>query len=366
MLSALLRPKELAVHRAEMRSMRVSYRIVLGLAGVLCLPSLQAYAQDMTRSARPGMGQVLAQASPTQVAQARSKGSGQAAQQASSSGELRQRVEQLEEQILDMQVVVGTLESLARNAGGASPSMTGAPIGSGADSARIDALETQVRALTAQIEQLSDQIRALSGGTGVETRSVQRERSVERESLSAGSSTAVAANPEVNFGFGATIIRRGEDSSSSDPIGEILREEVQPESGSQYALAAPGDPKQEYEVAYGYLLQQNYSAAEQAFQEFLQRYPNDPLAGNAQYWLGETFYVRGQYKAAASAFLKGYQNYGNSAKAPDSLLKLAMSLDRLGQKEAACSSFDELEARFPNAPSHVKTRALTERQRVGC
>src|SRR5690606_34306974 len=139
------------------------------------------------------------------------------------------------------------------------------------------------------------------------------------------------------------------------------------DAGSQIAFATPGlgggDPKQAYEAAYGYLLQQNYSAAESAFEDFLKRYPEDALAGNAQYWLGESLYVRGQYKAAASAFLKGYQTYQRSAKAPDSLLKLAMSLDRLGQKDAACSSFEELNSRFPNAPSHVKTRAQTERQR---
>jgi tol-pal system protein YbgF len=125
-------------------------------------------------------------------------------------------------------------------------------------------------------------------------------------------------------------------------------------------------PKQLYETAYGYLLQRDYGAAEAAFDEFLRHHPNDPLAGNAQYWLGESLYVRGQYRAAAGAFLKGYQTYSKSAKAPESLLKLAMSLQRLGQKDAACSSFSELTTKFPSAPSHVKTTAQTERQRAGC
>src|SRR5262249_59373494 len=58
-------------------------------------------------------------------------------------------------------------------------------------------------------------------------------------------------------------------------------------------------PKQLYETAYGYLLQRDYGAAEAAFQDFLQRFPNDPLAGNAQYWLGESLFVRGQYRSAA-------------------------------------------------------------------
>ena len=98
------------------------------------------------------------------------------------------------------------------------------------------------------------------------------------------------------------------------------------------ALPLPLDstnPKELYETAYGYLLQRDYGAAQAAFDDFLAKYPNDSLSGNAQYWLGETHFVRGQYKAAAGAFLKGYQTYAQSAKAPDSLLKLAMSLDRL-------------------------------------
>ncbi len=336
-------------------------RYLLGLAGALLLSAGQAQAQQATTFTADS-GQRVAQAAPIQLAQARTKANaGQSSGAASADSGLRQRVEQLEGQFLDMQVIVGTLESLARNAGTATPSMTSAPagLGSGADAARIDALETQVRALTMQLEQLSEQIRALGAG-GVT-------RSISREPLPPASSDPVALDSTPNIDFGATVIKPGD---GSDPIGQILSDEAPAGFGSQLALAAPGpgggDPKQDYETAYGYLLQQNYSAAEGAFEDFLRRYPDDPLAGNAQYWLGESLYVRGQYKAAASAFLKGYQTYGDGAKAPDSLLKLAMSLDRLGQKDAACSSFDELNARFPNAPSHVKTRALTERQRVGC
>ena len=74
--------------------------------------------------------------------------------------------------------------------------------------------------------------------------------------------------------------------------------------------------------------------------------PNDPLAGNAQYWIGETYYVRGQYKNAADAFLKGYKKYKSSEKAPDTLLRLGMALAELGQKDAACS--DAQRAATPN------------------
>lgn len=283
----------------------------------------------------------------------------------SSDAALRQRVEQLEEQLVDMQVVIGTLESLARSGGGAA-SGRAAPAGGSApsDNARLDGIETQIRALTSQLDQLSLDVRASTG----------QPRRAGAEPAGGGS-----ASTSVPSSFGSTTVTSGD----ADPINGLLDEapEAPAPPRAEKSEAAPGplaaadpapaegeggNPKELYERAYGFLLQQNYTAAETAFDSFLKRFPNDSLSGNAQYWLGESYFVRGQYKPAASAFLKGYETYSKSAKAPDSLLKLAMSLDRLGQKDAACSSYSELETRFPNAAPHVKTRAQTERQRVGC
>lgn len=266
--------------------------------------------------------------------------------------QLRQRVEQLEEQLVDLQVVIGTLESLARTTGTASSSSPPARGGGFAapDSGRLESMEVQIKALTAQVEQLADQLRAGEG-----------------RRASAGVAPTRPSAPPAVAGFGSTTV-----SGGSDPVARVLNEDPQaPPAGRQVATApaTAGDPagaKQLYETAYGYLLQQNYGAAEASFDEFLQKYPNDALSGNAQYWLGESHFVRGNYKVAASAFLKGYQTYARSAKAPDSLLKLAMSLDRLGQRDAACSSFNELTQRFPQAPTHVRTRADSERRRLGC
>jgi tol-pal system protein YbgF len=287
---------------------------------------------------------------------------------------LRQRVEALEEQLADMQVMVGTLESLAKGVSSAGSASARANPGAAAaldaaDAGRLDGLETQIRALAAQLEQLQDQVRALGGRNGALT-----------------TSTTVAGNEQQlpgrggalpdKSGFGAVTV--SPDSGKKDDIGRLINEPagntggggqvagggLQQSSGAQEGGDA--DPKALYSTAYGYLIQRDYGAAETAFDDFLRRYPNHPLAGNATYWMGESLFVRGQYRAAASAFLKGYQTYGKSEKAPESLLKLAMSLQRLGQKDAACSSFNELNVKFPNAPARVKSAAQSERQRVGC
>ncbi len=282
---------------------------------------------------------------------------------AADSGALSKRVQQLEEQLVDMQVVIGTLETMKSGGGGSASSAGYGPAagsnyggggygGGGADTARLDGMETQIRALTAQIEQLSRDVRAISGGrrgslqTGGPAYAAAPQGSGARQSVNDAATSY--------GGFGSTTVTRG----NNDAIGGYLSRGGTATGG--------GNPKQDYERAYGHLLQEDYGAAETAFRDFLAKYPNHGLSGNAQYWLGESYYVRGAYKTAATAFLEGYERHRKSAKAPDSLLKLAMSLDRMGQRDAACSSLSELSARYPNAAPHVQRRAKSERRRAGC
>jgi tol-pal system protein YbgF len=96
----------------------------------------------------------------------------------------------------------------------------------------------------------------------------------------------------------------------------------------------------------------------------LRRFPQDRLAPDAQYWLGESLYFQRRFKPAGQAFLKVIEQHKGSDKVPNSLLKLAMSLEQLGQKD--CGIFAELEQRQPNAPADVKAKARTLKQRQGC
>ncbi len=273
---------------------------------------------------------------------------------------LRSRVEQLEEQLVDLQVTIGTLESLARTSGsGASsgayrpPASAGSMADSSGTSSRVDGLEIQLRALVGQVEQLSDQVRTLNSRRGA---------APDAGDTRVAGVLPPPVLPAAASGFGSTTVT----PAGGDQIGRIIGDDTARPMPAAVPGGDAGNPKQLYETAYGYLLQQNYGAAETAFDDFLARHPNDALAGNAQYWLGEAFFVRSQYKQAAGAFLKGYQTYSRSAKAPDSLLKLAMSLDRLGQKDAACTSYGELTTRFPTASQNIKARADSERRRLAC
>lgn len=131
-------------------------------------------------------------------------------------------------------------------------------------------------------------------------------------------------------------------------------------------LPANSTPEKQYEHAFELLRQSDYDKAEKAFTDFLAKNKGHQLAGNAQYWLGETYYVRNKFQDAAVAFAEGVQKYPKNNKAADNLLKLGMSLQQLNQKKDACTAFNQLITKFPEASASVKRRADTERRRLNC
>ena len=170
--------------------------------------------------------------------------------------------------------------------------------------------------------------------------------------------------------------------AASDPFGSPAKPSAAPSAAKapekapekpaekQTAALAPppanSTPEKQYEHAFELLRQSDYDKAEKAFTEFLAKNKNHQLAGNAQYWLGETYYVRNKFQDAAVAFAEGVQKYPKNNKAADNLLKLGMSLQQLNQKKDACTAFNQLISKFPEASASVKRRADTERRRLNC
>lgn len=135
---------------------------------------------------------------------------------------------------------------------------------------------------------------------------------------------------------------------------------------AQNNILPSGTMQSQYDFAFSLLKQGNYEEAGQAFQEFLQLYPQQELAGNAAYWLGESYYARKDYQRSAQIFAEGFKNYPGSSKAPDNLLKLALSFSNLGSTVEACSTLKVLGQRFPQATPTILERMRSERQRLNC
>jgi tol-pal system protein YbgF len=131
-------------------------------------------------------------------------------------------------------------------------------------------------------------------------------------------------------------------------------------------MAPSNTPKDEYDLAYGYVLRKDYALAEESLRAFLKKHPADRLAPDANYWLGESMFQRQRYREAAESFLNVSTKHESSAKAPDSLLRLGQSLAALKEKDAACATLGEIGRKYPKATANVKQAAERELKRAGC
>ncbi len=180
------------------------------------------------------------------------------------------------------------------------------------------------------------------------------------QDLAAGGNAAAQAN---DGGFEGQVLVPGNDAGQTDvAVGEGV---AQADGIEQVSLQAEDSPDALYKTANEALLRRQFPEAEAGFRNFLGKYPDHNLAGSAQYWLGETFYVQGDVRQAAQNFLEAYKKYPKSRRAPDSLLKLGMSLTKMGQKDQACAALNSVNTEFPRAVE-AKKRASAEYKRAGC
>ena len=131
-----------------------------------------------------------------------------------------------------------------------------------------------------------------------------------------------------------------------------------PAAGASAAAAAgtpadssSGEDKGAYQAAFNLLKDGQYDRAIAAFQKFLATYPDSSLADNAQYWLGEAYYVNRSFPEAQSAFQRMVDKYPQSRKLADALLKIGYCRYELKQWESARAVLGQVVARFTDTPA---------------
>lgn len=214
---------------------------------------------------------------------------------------------------------------------------------------RLNQMESQIRTLTGQIEQFDFGLRQI------------------RDRMQALASDIDFRLTALEKGGVPNAAAPGETPTESGDGGTTDSESM---SGSASAAGSDalsaGSPKEQYNRAKSLLRRANYQEAEQALLAFVAAYPDGALTGNALYWLGETYYVRGEFKLAAIRFAEGYKKFPDHPKGPDNLLKLGMSFGKLSKKREACASLSQIGRQYPNATSVIRRTATAQRKKLGC
>lgn len=248
-------------------------------------------------------------------------------------------------------------------------------------SLRITQLENEIRRLTGQNEELIHRVGELElqlekSKSDTELRLKALESGTPRAGppgmAAAGASgnvvpsrpnssqTAVATNEVSGAHKGARVL--GTIRSGPMTSGSSIARAVEPPKA-----AMTETPEQLYDRAHSLIVKhRKYGEAERVLRQFIDANPKHPLASNAHYWLGRTYFVRADYENAAFAFAEGFQKFPEAEKAPANLLNLGMSLARLGKNREACTTYTRLTRTYKDADGSIQRRIARERQRANC
>jgi len=222
------------------------------------------------------------------------------AQQRIPISDLIQRIDRLETEVVRLRVSRGT---------------------GGGDVARLDLIEQELRRLTGQVERFDFETRR------AETERAKRLDAMETrlEALESSRNVASAPAPDVpSFSreptFPGSQFEQPTDRPAVSEFGQQpapSSEIYQPEStfqpqtetafqqpfGAQPAPASFPTADGLYDEGVRLLNVGSFDQAGAQFEDLIATYPEDPKAGQAQFWLGDMHFKLGRFEQAAAAFL---------------------------------------------------------------
>jgi tol-pal system protein YbgF len=104
-----------------------------------------------------------------------------------------------------------------------------------------------------------------------------------------------------------------------------------------------------YKDAYETLHKGDLEGARRKFEAFLKQYPNTELSDNAQFWIGETYYLKKDYERAVLEYEKAIVKYPEGDKIPSALFKQALAFFELGDKTNARNLLRRVIEKYPRS-----------------
>jgi len=188
--------------------------------------------------------------------------------------------------------------------------------------------------LLQQLDTLQTEVRKLRGQLEVQGNEIERLKARERDLL-ADMDRRVSALEQQKTSATATPASSAGAASSTPPA----------------AAPVSAQEQKAYDAAFDLLKQGYYERAAKGFRDFISKYPQSALRDNAQYWLGQAYYVVRNFRQALVEFGKVISDHPNSIKAPDASLKIGYSHYELGEWSKARASLNQVITRYPGTPA---------------
>lgn len=156
----------------------------------------------------------------------------------------------------------------------------------------------------------------------------------------------------------------GEQSTDHSTTGDLSPTEGINDSKPSIVPSELAEDSAESEAAYRDAFEMlkagQYETSIASFEDFLKTYPTSQYADNAQYWLGETYFVMRQFESAIAEYQRLLDAYPESIRRPHAMLKLVYCNHELGLIERATEVLTVLKEFHPNSRAY---RLAEERMR---
>ena len=208
---------------------------------------------------------------------------------------------------------------------------------------RLENLQSEIRTLSTGVEEYKDYLKRPSKEIGRVKEDVEVRLKVleeKRKSLEEKNIAQEEKNKEMEDRLkGVEGKIKQVELEKSSPAKEVLPE-------AKRLSAGMGDL---YKDAYETFQRGDFAGSRKKFGAFLKQYPNAELSGNAQFWIGETYYQKKDFEKAILEYEKAISKYPESSKIPAALFKQALSFLELGDKTNARNLLRRVIERFPHS-----------------
>jgi tol-pal system protein YbgF len=216
---------------------------------------------------------------------------------------------------------------------------------------QLTQLRTQVQALQSQVEQLQHDNEQLK-----QTAKDQYLDLDSRLNRLEGGAPLLPAAPAASAPAPAAAAPKPATAASERPPS------VHGDAGS---LAASGEERTAYNVAFNSLKAGKYDDSAQLFLSFLELYPNGVYAPNALYWLGESYYATRNFPLAETQFRDLISRYPTHDKASGGLLKIGLSQYGEGKVDQAQATLEQVVATYPGSDAARTAQDRLQSIRLG-
>lgn len=215
---------------------------------------------------------------------------------------------------------------------------------------RLELLErraNQITELTLQIDELRRENRELRGETERLGYQIEQLKRQQRDIYLDVDQRLGALAGDAPAGQGMSVGSATLVEPAAGAASTADRAAIEAEYQAAYALLDPGTAR--------------YADAAAAFAAFVASHPDDPLADNAQYWLGEAHYVSQDNRAARAAFEALVERYPASAKVPGALFKIGRIQQAGGDRAGARASYQRVLDEHPESSAAGLARQQLDR-----